>query len=55
MPRNNSKARKAWRKQQIVLLRDLHHDSPDERILRAIFGERHPAYTTPKPGTESEK
>lgn len=54
MPRNNSKSRKAWRKERVELLRDLHHDSPGERLLRAIFGERHPAYSMPKPGTETE-
>lgn len=54
MPKNNSAARKAWRKEQIVLLRDYLADTPEERLLRAIFGEKHPANKLPKPGTDSE-
>lgn len=51
MPKNNSKARKSWRKQNIVAYKDARRKSPEERLLMAIFGVsfRFP----PKPGTDA--
>lgn len=51
MAKNNSKARKAWRKERIDQIKQHLELDPEERLLMAIFGER-PKWIKPKPGTE---
>lgn len=51
MGRNNSKARKKWRKDRAENLgREL---TPEERLLFAIFGERPTYGLYDRPGTEA--
>lgn len=52
MPKNNSKARRKWRKQNIQANKDANRRTPEERLLQAIFGNGYG--WPPKPGTENE-
>ena len=51
MPKNNSKARKQWRKTRI----EVKERSPEERLLAAIFGVENRGADDAKPGTEHER
>jgi hypothetical protein len=50
MPKNNSRARKQWRKDRLAYLDTI--KDPQERLLQAIFGNRKKVLFEPKPGTE---
>lgn len=54
MAKNNSKARKSWRRKGIEQRSHQEELSPDERLLRAIFGEIGETFRDPKPGTDDE-
>lgn len=50
MPKNNSKSRKAWRRDRAELFKK--PISPEERLLLAIFGDQQRVSDDDKPGTE---
>lgn len=56
MPKNNSKARKTWRKARVVKFQEFRENplSQEERLLRAIFGEIEDGASAwmDKPGTD---
>jgi hypothetical protein len=49
MPKNNSRARKKWRKDRLAYLDTI--KDPQERLLQAIFGNRSKVLFEAKPGT----
>lgn len=53
MPKNNSKARKTWRKNRVAAIAKDRKTpwNPEERLLAAIFGTPWHGYE-PKPGTD---